>query len=399
MKENFIRRVRRFVGRVVMERQILIRSGGTVRAIRLSAGAQVALVLSAIAAGAWIGAASVGFVTAESMRAKDAERGEELVRAVDDLTAELGRTLAQLEALQGNAMRLQAELDEKGARIRDLAQSNNQLSEDLAAANRKVGSIQREKEQLLAEARSARERGERLGREFGATGRPQSGSPNLIDQLHQRAETTVNDLERAIGMTGIDIDKLMRSADDLRPGLGGPLVRLPPGQESQLGPATRLERSLARFAGLQAIVQRLPLAEPVQGNLMSGFGRRLDPFTGRPAMHTGLDISAPTGTPVVATGPGRVTEAGFEGAYGRLVEIDHGLGIRTRYAHLRQISVRVGDRVAPGDQVGTVGSSGRSTGAHLHYEIIHNDKPLDPANFMEAGRNVLKDGKAAHARR
>jgi murein DD-endopeptidase MepM/ murein hydrolase activator NlpD len=122
--------------------------------------------------------------------------------------------------------------------------------------------------------------------------------------------------------------------------------------------------------------------------LTSGFGVRRDPFTGRGAVHEGLDFGGPDNARALATAPGRVVEAGASGAYGIMVEIDHGMGIRTRYAHLKKTLVRPGDRVTFHEPVGIMGSTGRSTGEHLHYEIRNDGRPLDPAKFLEAGRQL-----------
>ena len=121
----------------------------------------------------------------------------------------------------------------------------------------------------------------------------------------------------------------------------------------------------------------------------SGFGARIDPFTGRYAFHPGIDFAGPWGSVVHATAPGTVVFAGNRGGYGNMVEIDHGYGIHTRYGHLSMISVRVGTRIAKGAALGRVGSTGRSTGPHVHYEVWYDDVVKNPNNFIEAGRHVL----------
>ena len=107
-------------------------------------------------------------------------------------------------------------------------------------------------------------------------------------------------------------------------------------------------------------------------------------------MHYGIDLAGVYHSPVRATAPGVVVRVGWNGSYGRVVEIDHGLGLRTRYGHLHRILVKRGQKVGFRRKIGQMGNSGRSTGAHVHYEILVNGKPLDPAKFMEAGEHVLK---------
>lgn len=151
-----------------------------------------------------------------------------------------------------------------------------------------------------------------------------------------------------------------------------------------------LSGELATFAILQATARDLPLAQPLTSvRVTSGFGRRTDPFLGRPATHTGIDLSAYSGTEVFATGAGRVTFAGSNGGYGRMVEIDHGDGLSTRFAHLSSISVRVGETVGIGTIIGRSGSTGRSTGPHLHYEVRRNGQAVDPLPFLQAGQEIV----------
>ncbi len=153
--------------------------------------------------------------------------------------------------------------------------------------------------------------------------------------------------------------------------------------------AARLEE--ARY--YEEIVDNLPLAEPVgvPARLTSNYGMRVDPFSRRPAWHNGIDMAAYYKAPIVAAGPGTITYAGRMNGYGRMVEIDHGHGFKSRYAHLQSINVSRGDSVAIGDTVGLMGSSGRSTGPHLHYEVFFNNKPYDPIDFLKAGRHVHED--------
>ena len=134
-----------------------------------------------------------------------------------------------------------------------------------------------------------------------------------------------------------------------------------------------------------------PLGRPVENmRLSSTFGRRRDPFNRRLAVHAGIDYAGAYHAPVMATGSGVVTFANRNGRYGNLVQIDHGHGFTTRYAHLAEISVKVGQEVERGSKIGLVGSTGRSTGPHLHYELRVGNQPRDPLKFIEVGKNVFK---------
>jgi len=131
----------------------------------------------------------------------------------------------------------------------------------------------------------------------------------------------------------------------------------------------------------------LPTGLPIQGEfrVSSGFGIRNDPFTGLLAMHEGLDFTAPTGTPVVSVAPGTVTRSSFEGSYGQVIEVTHVEGFMTRYAHLSRRRVVEGQVVERGTHLGDVGSTGRSTGPHLHYEVFRKDRPLNPLQVLPLG--------------
>jgi murein DD-endopeptidase MepM/ murein hydrolase activator NlpD len=134
---------------------------------------------------------------------------------------------------------------------------------------------------------------------------------------------------------------------------------------------------------------RLPIANPAPGrSISSTFGVRKDPLLGMPAHHSGMDFRAPVGAPARASAAGKVVKAGWNGGYGRMVEIEHSGGFTTRYAHLSKIGVKEGQAVSRGEEIGKVGSSGRSTGPHLHYEIRRNGEAIDPLRFLKAGKKV-----------
>jgi murein DD-endopeptidase MepM/ murein hydrolase activator NlpD len=148
---------------------------------------------------------------------------------------------------------------------------------------------------------------------------------------------------------------------------------------------------IAQLNALLSALKHVPLTTPVHGaqfERTSGFGARVDPFTRRFAFHPGLDFAGPWGANVAVTAPGVVDWAGARGGYGNMVEVDHGFGIKTRYGHLSAVLVSVGTRVAKGSTIGRLGSTGRSTGPHVHYEVWYDDVVRNPSNFIEAGRHV-----------
>lgn len=150
--------------------------------------------------------------------------------------------------------------------------------------------------------------------------------------------------------------------------------------------------NLSDMRGLETSAEHIPFTRPTRNaRTTSGFGVRLDPFTRRPKNHFGLDFAGPYLTPIHATAPGTVSFSGTRGGYGRTVEIDHGNGFKTRYAHLQTLSVQAGQRVGVGHRLGAMGSTGRSTGVHLHYEVWINGRPQNPARFIKAGDYVQQN--------
>jgi murein DD-endopeptidase MepM/ murein hydrolase activator NlpD len=219
-----------------------------------------------------------------------------------------------------------------------------------------------------------------------------------LDQVERRQLSALSSVEDSMEsrirrmrgvVTDLGLNMAQLEAATPRAGVGGPFVpvKLP-------ADAGAFERQLYRINTTRAQVERLnrtlalvPYRKPVIGEVefTSGFGVRSDPFLGRPAMHTGLDFRAATGDPVRATANGKVVSSGWAGGYGRMVEIDHGNGLSTRYGHLSEISVRVGDLIKIGQVIGAVGSTGRSTGPHLHYETRIDGDAVDPQKFLRAG--------------
>jgi murein DD-endopeptidase MepM/ murein hydrolase activator NlpD len=190
-------------------------------------------------------------------------------------------------------------------------------------------------------------------------------------------------------ITDLGLDMAQLEAATPRAPMGGPFVPVKLSAD-----ASTFDRQLYRINITRAQMDRLnrtlalvPYRKPVIGEVefTSGFGVRSDPFLGRPAMHTGLDFRAQMGDPVRATANGKVVNSGWSGGYGRMVEIDHGNGLSTRYGHLSQIDVKVGDTVKIGQVIGEVGSTGRSTGPHLHYETRIDGEAVDPQKFLRAG--------------
>src|SRR5499433_3323637 len=222
-----------------------------------------------------------------------------------------------------------------------------------------------------------------------------------LDRLEQRQTAMVNSIadnydSKARRMRGVlielGLDAGKTATREVAVAMGGPFI---PAQVPK--DAMSFERQLHRIQVTRAQITRLtrtlgavPVRKPIDGELdqQSGFGVRIDPFLGRPAMHTGLDFHGETGDVVHATADGTVTAAGWSGGYGRVADVDHGNGLSTRYGHLSSIDVHVGQSVKTGQIIGNVGSTGRSTGLHLHYETRLRGEAIDPQKFLRAGQRL-----------
>nr|WP_292509872.1 M23 family metallopeptidase [Methylobacterium sp.] len=206
-----------------------------------------------------------------------------------------------------------------------------------------------------------------------------------LDAIALRAGRSARRLRGLVARLGLDASRLERAPAS---GLGGPLV---PISTDPFGIAlAEAQRSVGEDERLRRVTAALPLRQPLSGASIqsSNFGPRLDPFTRSLAMHTGIDMKAESGEPARATASGRVTVAEYSGGYGNMVEIDHGNGLATRYAHLSVLSVVAGQWVAAGNTIGRVGSTGRSTGSHLHYETRIDGEPVDPQRFLRAAASL-----------
>ena len=226
-----------------------------------------------------------------------------------------------------------------------------------------------------------------LARLQASLDRVEQRQANALNSLEDNYDAKARRMRGVLADIGLDARKLAGVA-----GTGGPLVpvRAPTNVHAFEQQMQRINLARAQVDRLTRTLSAVPLRRPLAGDvdLSSGFGVRTDPFTRSPAMHTGLDLQGETGDPVRATASGTVTSAGWSGGYGKVIDIDHGNGIATRYGHLSSIDVQVGQSVKIGQIIGKVGSTGRSTGPHLHYETRVAGEAVDPTKFLRAGQKL-----------
>ena len=228
--------------------------------------------------------------------------------------------------------------------------------------------------------------GAALGRLEAALDRVEHRQALALSQMQDRYENRARAIRSALA-------QLRLKAQPAAPATGDPFVPVKLASEDQaFGRALmRINFARADVNALSTTLLKVPFRKPVAGDIdeTSPFGVRTDPFVHEAAMHTGIDFRGDTGDPIRATATGTVTIAGWSGGYGKMVEIDHGNGLVSRYGHLSEIEVGVGDTVRAGGIVGKLGSTGRSTGPHLHYEVRVNGEAVDPQKFLDAGDRLF----------
>jgi murein DD-endopeptidase MepM/ murein hydrolase activator NlpD len=228
--------------------------------------------------------------------------------------------------------------------------------------------------------------GAALGRLEAALDRVENRQALALNQMQDRYENKARQIRSALAQLGL-------KANVAAPASGGPFVPVKLASEDQGFGRALLRVNLARAdaTALSGTLLKVPLRKPIAGDIdeSSPFGIRTDPIDHEAAMHTGIDFRGDTSDPIRATASGTVTIAGWSGGYGKMVEIDHGNGLATRYGHLSEIDVDVGDTVHAYAVVGRLGSTGRSTGPHLHYEVRVKGEAVDPQKFLDAGDRLF----------
>jgi len=218
----------------------------------------------------------------------------------------------------------------------------------------------------------------------------------LLGETTQDLDKESSRLTRALKATGVDTKKLLGSMSAEHGTkalwLAAASSEIGEGDDSFSQAADQAAGAIQKLDAVVAALHIIPLITPTEfGAVSSGFGARVDPFNEQLAFHSGVDYSGPLGSDVRATAAGIVVFAGARGAYGNTVEVDHGYGVRTRYGHLSKILVQIGTKLEKGATVGRLGSTGRSTGPHVHYEVWYDDAVRDPSKFIKAGQYVLEE--------
>lgn len=324
-------------------------------------------------------------ILSEEERIVELERGiDALQTALSEISVQRDTALARLEAVESADANAQLAL--ASTRLAEVEQTLDFL---LAALDETAA----ERETMRDMADNAVREAQHLALEYRLI---QDRNTRIFTQLEQAVETSILPLERLFNSAGLSPDTLLRQ---VRAGYQTRAASLQPISISTTGPQDPLSdesRANAVLSALEEIdayriaLRRTPFAMPVAGaRLTSAFGYRRDPITGGRRLHAGQDWGGDRGTPIRATADGVVIFAGRQSGYGNMVVIQHDFGFETRYAHMSSLAVSEGQRVSRGDRVGGMGSTGRSTGVHLHYEIRVGDTPINPMTYIRAAQNVF----------
>ncbi|MHA1522914.1 MAG: peptidoglycan DD-metalloendopeptidase family protein [Alphaproteobacteria bacterium] len=416
---------------VFRERQIYVRSEGQVRFITLHPWTQILFVILGLGLSGWIAYSSLTVmfkdyvIAAKKQQYADMQtvyedRITQMLSSVDQLNGRLLLNQDTVESKLDTVREIQTTLEVRQRQLASLMANQFGVSasgllpststDDQILTTRKNGS----RLLILLEPRSGDTRFSRVPGQQSSLAADRSSEYRSLWRLKTRLrraaqgqKAILNLLEDQANLKSAKLASLITSLgfkpsrfapkSTLRAALGGPLIRL--GAFDPNTPLTAEDQQILRISqsgkigsAYKMALGKFPILSPLKtiGRISSGFGPRRDPFAGVSAMHVGLDVPKPLGTPVTAPAAGKVIRATWAGAYGRLIEISHDNGLTTRYGHLSKILVSIGQQVKAGQLIGRVGNTGRSTGSHLHYETRVNGKPRNPNKFIKVGKYVFQ---------
>ena len=411
-------------------RQIVFRSEGRVKCLNLTSRLQGAVTAVALVFGGWVAFSSGSVLLHEIQLAqKDTQIADvrvayrSLLGEVADYQKRFSSVVTNLEEnhalmiklagqntklqkdlkslntprqaradVEATRIAMQDDLNDVESQMQSLARRNFSLKDDMTSIETDLQDALTQRNTALLESTQMRRDIKVLENQLVAL----EDKENLtVERLTDQTETIITSMENIVELAGLDVEDLMAGDEELVSGQGGPFIEFQadgrPGGRLKTK-LQNLENRLAYSESLQTVVKKIPFAVPLHGYyITSTYGKRRDPVNRRWAMHYGLDFGSTPRAPIYVTAPGTVTFAGWKGNFGKMVEVDHGAGIKTRYAHMSKLTVKKGQEIQFGDKIGVIGSTGRSTGSHLHYEVLFRDKGLDPMQLIKAGRYVFKE--------
>lgn len=441
-----LRRTNKVLSAVVSEKRIYIQSGPSTSYIRFTPVSQLLLSSAALALVGWL-AASTSLVVLDRVSARTEVNQTVVLRdaykaRLDELAAERDQRAAEARSAQArfqvamdqisrqqttilqsveerrelsNALDLMRNRLQEAVAQRDTVAASNEalldrMNEVSKSLNQRQGADSDLTETLdavsaaLAEAVTARDTAtadradlERQLADLELRMKVNAQRQDeMVGQIEQAVAMSFGPLEKMFEKSSVDVDRILAEVRRNYSGEGGPLSGVTVSTRSfdNGTDSSRLDTvlvSLGKMNEMRIAASKIPFAMPVRDSFRftSGFGYRRDPKGAGRRMHAGLDMAAPMGTPIYATADGVVESAGTERGYGRVVRIRHEFGFETVYAHQTKLLVAKGQKVSRGDLIGAMGSTGRSTGVHLHYEVRLEGRPVNPMTYLEAAKDVF----------
>ncbi|NQU59551.1 MAG: peptidoglycan DD-metalloendopeptidase family protein [Rhodospirillales bacterium] len=433
-RRSFSERTGATLDRLFPERQIHLRTEGKVSFDRFTQRVQIFIVLVFFAAAGWAGYTTLTYLRHETILAgkeglisdsrrayrsllgevseyqkkftdltidlEDShglmlslvEKNAYLQKSLSTVSKQLHLTQSEREAIDSARESLKGKLVAIEDKMRKIANRNFSLSDNLNTAEADLQKALAERNKSLYEGTRRSRRIKDLETRLDDL---QKTEDQAVQRLTERTADYIGAMEKVVSLTGLKITGLIKNPDQPEEGKGGPFIAARP--ENLPGKQLKdsldnLDIHLERWEALQDLMPRIPLSSPMTSfYVTSAFGKRRDPLNKRWAAHYGLDMGGGFKSKVYATAPGVVTFAGWKGNYGKLIEISHGKGIKTRFGHLNTIFVKKGQKIKFREKIGLLGSTGRSTGAHLHYEVVFRGRAKNPLKFIRAGRNVFQE--------
>ena len=329
----------------------------------------------------------------QSLLLASEDHRKELETGVEVIQKTLRRTMTERDAARAAGEVARAELATQGNGGAVAASPEQDVAQTLDFVTAALGATATQRDDLAKAAAEAARQAELAALE---TRKLQAQNDVIFRQLEDAVTISLAPLDKMFRAAGLSPDDVLATVRRGYSGQGGPLTPLslstsgavPDGNAAR---ANGILQTLDTMNLYRIAAEQLPFAIPVHSafRFTSGFGYRTDPKGAGTRMHTGTDFAADYGTPIYVTGDGTVSQAGWENGYGRMITVQHAFGIETRYAHLSQIRVSVGQRVSRGDRIGDMGNSGRSTGTHLHYEVRVGSTPVNPMTYIKAANDVF----------
>jgi len=431
---SFWSRLQALADRLFPERQVHLRTEGRITFVRFTQRVQIAMLLVVLVAGGWAAYTTVSYMRNEEvLAAKDGqiadskqayrtllgevseyqkkfadlttdmedssslmlglvEKNASLQKSLSQVSRKLTLTRSEREKIASAREQLKNKLSSIETKMRNMSNQNFSLADTLSTAEADLQNALSERNQALYDGTRMSRRIKNLESRLADL---QNTEEEAIKRLTASTANYIETMEKVVSVAGLDLKRLLKGYELPESGQGGPFIAAGledlPGKEMKERLAN-LDVHLTRWEALQDVMQKIPLSPPLNSfYVTSAFGKRNDPINKRWAAHYGLDLGGPFKSSVYSPSSGVVTFAGWKGKYGKLIEIDHGAGLKTRYGHLNNILVKKGQKVDFHQKIGLLGNTGRSTGAHLHYEIVFRGKAKNPMKFIKAGRNVFKE--------